>query len=316
MTQTQAHAPTHPHTQGQNEAHDGSQAQKVLVTGATGTVGRQVVAELLDRGHQVRALTRDASRAGLPAGVEVVQGDLTEPDGLAEALEGVTGLHLITFAGPYFAPLETGPRILELARAAGVRRVTVLHGGGPTLLEDAVRAEESLAWTVLMPVEFMANALEWAPGISARDEVREPFVSRLSAMVHEGDIGAVAAVALTEEGHGGSEYVITGPELLTVGDKVAAIAAARGREISLAELTREEAVARWRAEGHPEDVIGFLLEAYGNTPEVGRTVVDTVEKVTGRPARTFSEWAAEHAAGFSSSLQSLAANPDTPRTKP
>ncbi|MGP4048899.1 NmrA family NAD(P)-binding protein [Streptomyces sp. 2A115] len=275
-----------------------TQTQRILVTGATGTVGRQVVAELLARGHAVRALTRNAASAALPDGVEVVQGDLTEPDSLIPALEGVTGLHLITFGGPYFAPLETGPRILALARAAGVRRITVLHGGGPSLLEDAVRGDDGVDWTVLMPVEFMANALEWADGVVASGEVREPFVSRLSAMVHEGDIGAVAAVALTEEGHGGQEYVITGPELLTVGDKVAAIAAARGREIALVELTEEQAVAQWRAAGHPEDVIGFLIEAYGNTPEVGRTVLGTVEKVTGHPARTFAQWAAEHANAF------------------
>ncbi|MFI2240105.1 NmrA family NAD(P)-binding protein [Streptomyces chrestomyceticus] len=275
-----------------------TQTQKILVTGATGTVGRQVVTELLARGHEVRALTRDVSRAAFPAGVEAVQGDLADPGTLVPALEGVTGLHLITFGGAFFAPLETGPRILELAHAAGVRRVTVLHGGGPSPLEDAVRADDGVDWTVLKPVEFMSNALEWAPGIVASDEVREPFVSRLSAMVHEGDIGAVAAVALTEEGHGGREYVLTGPELLTVGDKVAAISAARGRETALVELTEEEAVAQWRAAGQPEDVIAFLIEVYGNTPEAGRTVVGTVEQVTGRPARTFSQWAAEHADAF------------------
>ncbi|MEU2385336.1 NAD(P)H-binding protein [Streptomyces sp. NPDC012461] len=272
--------------------------QKILVTGATGTVGRQVVAELLARGHAVRALTRDPAKAAFPAGVEVVRGDLAAPDTLVPALEGVTGLHLITFDGGGFAPLETGPRIVEQARKAGVRRVTVLHGGGPSPLEDAVRADGSVDWTVLMPVEFMANALEWAEGIVTADEVREPFVSRLSAMVHEGDIGAVAAVALTEEGHARQEYVITGPETLTVADKVAALAAARGRDITLVELSEEEAVARWRAAGQPEEVIGFLLQVYGDTPEVGRTVLDTVEKVTGRPARTFARWAADHAAAF------------------
>ncbi|MGW0701557.1 SDR family oxidoreductase [Streptomyces sp. NPDC002867] len=268
-----------------------------LVTGATGTVGRQVVAELLRRGHSVRALTRDPGKADFPAGVEVVRGDLTDPATLAAALQGVTGLHLITFGGPYFAPLETGPRILELAREAGVRRITVLHGGGPSLLEDAVRAGE-IPWTVLMPVEFMGNALEWADGVRTADEVREPFTDRLSAMVHEADIGAVAAVALTEDGHGGQEYVITGPEVLTLKDKTETLAAARGRAIRLVELTEEEAVGRWRASGLADDVIGFLLEAYGNTPPVGRTVVPTVEKVTGRPARTFTEWAAEHADAF------------------
>ncbi|MFI8005035.1 SDR family oxidoreductase [Streptomyces sp. NPDC086010] len=275
-----------------------TQTRKVLVTGATGTVGRQVVAELLARGHVVRALSRNPDAASLPAGVEVVRGDLTDPDSVAPALDGVTGLHLITFGGPYFTPLETGPRLLQLARAAGVARVTVLHGGGPSLVEDAVRAQDGMAWTVLMPVEFMANALEWAGGIRDSDAVREPFVSRLSAMVHEGDIGAVAAVALTEDGHAGQEYVLTGPQLLTVGDKVAVLAAARGREIALTELTEDQAVARWRAAGLPEQVIGFLIEAYGNTPAVGRTVVDTVEKVTGLPARGFDRWAEEHVAAF------------------
>jgi uncharacterized protein YbjT (DUF2867 family) len=295
MTQTQA---TQVERTAQATQATQPHPQKVLVTGATGTVGRQVVAELLARGHAVRALTRDAAKAGFPAEVEVVQGDLTDPDTLIPALKDVTGLHLITFGGPYFAPLETGPRILDLAREAGVRRVTVLHGGGPTLLEDAVRAENAMAWTILMPVEFMANALEWAPGVVASDEVREPFVTRLSAMVHESDIGAVAAVALTEQGHAGQEYVITGPDLLTVQDKVRTIAEARGRRITLTELTEDQAVAQWRASGHPEEVVAFLLEAYGNTPEVGRTVVDTVEKVTGRPARTFTQWATEHAEAF------------------
>ncbi|MEU0372108.1 NAD(P)H-binding protein [Streptomyces sp. NPDC006283] len=268
-----------------------------LVTGATGTVGRQVVAELLRRGQSVRALTRDPAKADLPEGVDVVRGDLTDAESLAAALEGVTGLHLITFAGPYFAPLATGPQIVELARKAGVRRVTVLHGGGPSPLEDAVRGS-GLAWTVLMPVEFMANALEWGQGIRADGEVREPFVGRLSAMVHEADIGAVAAVALTEDGHGGREYVITGPQVLTVEDKVDTIAAARGRKIRLVELSEEQAVAQWKAAGQSEEVIGFLLDVYGNTPVEGRTVVDTVEKVTGRPARTFTQWAEEHADTF------------------
>ncbi|MEU5977522.1 NAD(P)H-binding protein [Streptomyces sp. NPDC047315] len=272
-----------------------------LVAGATGTVGRQVVAELVRRGHAVRALTRDPARADFPAdfpaGVDVVQGDLTDPDSLVDALKGVTGLHLITFGGEYLVPLDTGPRILELARAAGVRRVTVLNGGGETPLENAVRASD-LTWTVVMPVEFMANALAWADGVRERDEVREPFVDRLSAMVHEGDIGAVAAVALTEDGHGGRTYLLSGPEVLTVRDKVDVLAAARGRAVGLVELSEAEALADWRATGHSDEVVDFLLAVYRDTPEVGRTVNPTVEQVTGRPARTFAEWARDHADAF------------------
>ncbi len=269
----------------------------ILVTGATGTVGRRVVEQLLERGEHVRALTRDPARAEFPDGVDVVAGDLTDPASLGPALEGAVGLHLITFGGEFFAPLGTGEEILALAAKAGVRRVTVLHGGGPTPTESAVRAGE-LAWTVVMPVEFMANALEWAPGIRSEGVVREPFVGRLSAMVHEADIGAVAAVALTEDGHGGREYLVTGPEALTVGDKVTALAAARGADVELVELTEEQALENWRAQGMAEDVMAFLISVYRDTPPEGRTVTDTVEKVTGRPARTFAQWAGEHADHF------------------
>ncbi|WP_329384105.1 NmrA family NAD(P)-binding protein [Streptomyces sp. NBC_01716] len=272
-----------------------------LVTGATGTVGREIVRELLGRGLSVRALTRDPAKADFPDGVEVVRGDLADPASIAPALEGVTGLHLITFDGGAFAELRTGPEIVELAVKAGVRRITVLNGGGDTPLQDAVKAggaTHGIAWTVLMPVEFMANALGWADGIRAGDSVREPFVGRLSAMVHEGDIGAVAAVALSEDGHGGRSYLITGPEALTIQDKADALAGARGRKIEVVELTEAQAVEEWRAAGQPEHVIGFLLEVYGNTPPEGRTPIGTVEEVTGRPARTFAQWAAEHAEVF------------------
>ncbi|WP_137229872.1 NAD(P)H-binding protein [Streptomyces sp. BPSDS2] len=269
----------------------------ILVTGATGTVGRRVVEQLLERGAHVRALTRDPARAELPAGVDVVRGDLTDPASLEPALDGVTGLHLITFGGGLFAPLETGEEILGLARKAGVRRVTVLHGGGATPMESAVRAS-GFDWTVVMPVEFMANALEWAPGIRSEGVVREPFADRLSAMVHESDIGAVVAAALTEDGHGGQEYLVTGPQVLTVRDKTAAIGAARGADVELVELTEEQALESWRGQGMPEDVIAFLIDVYRDTPPEGRTVLDTVEKVTGRPARTFAQWAEEHAEHF------------------
>ncbi|MFD6415054.1 NAD(P)H-binding protein [Streptomyces sp. NPDC060194] len=271
---------------------------KILVTGATGTVGSQVVTELLARGASVRALTRDPAKADLPPEVEVVRGDLTDPATLTGVFDGVSGVHLITFGGEYFAPLTTGPEIVALAERAGVRRVTVLSGGGPTPLQDAVQASTGLDWTVVMPVEFMGNAAEWAPGVRDADQVREPFTDRLSAMVHERDIGAVAAVALTEDGHGGQSFLLTGPEVLTLRDKVDAIAAARGRAVELVELTEAEAVAEWRANGLPEDTVEFLIHVYGDTPVEGRTVSGVVEKITGRPGRTFAQWAREHAEEF------------------
>ncbi|MFD0488015.1 SDR family oxidoreductase [Saccharopolyspora spinosporotrichia] len=134
----------------------------ILVTGATGNVGRHLVRQLLAEGHQVRALTRDPARADLPAGAEVFAGDLTDTASLAPAFDGVRAAHLITFDGADFSPLANGEDIVELAVASGVREVTVLKGdGSKSPLELAVEAG-GLDWTYLAPVEFMCNALEWA----------------------------------------------------------------------------------------------------------------------------------------------------------
>ncbi|WP_101785944.1 NAD(P)H-binding protein [Nonomuraea indica] len=270
----------------------------ILVTGATGTVGRQLVAELVQAGHVVRALTRDPGRAALPEGVEVVAGDMADPDTLVPAFDGVTAAHLINFAGDDYAPLEHGDRIVELAVKAGVQRVTVLGGRADGPLERALAATE-LEWTLLHPVEFMANTLRWwTHSVRYEGVVKEPFGDRLSAMVHEKDIAAVAAVALTETGHGGRTYTLTGPQALTTREKVRILGAALGTEIAFVELSEDEARAQWRAVGMGEETIGFLVEALGNTPEEGYTVVPTVEQVTGRPARSFAAWAAEHADAF------------------
>ncbi len=268
-----------------------------LVTGAGGTIGRQIVEQLLARGEQVRALSRTPERVDFPEGVEAVRGDLTDPESLVSAFEGVEAVHLITFGGEAFAPLETGPQILALAQKAGVRRITVLHGSRPTPLEDAVRSGP-LDWTVIMPMEFMANAREWAEPIRDAGTASEPFIGRLSATVHEADIGAVTAEALRAPGHAGQEYLVTGPESLSVQDKVDAIAAARGSAVRLVELTEEQARKQWQAEGMPADTVDFLVSVYRDTPVEGRTVTDVVQRVTGRPARTFAQWAREHAAEF------------------
>ncbi|MEV0196491.1 NAD(P)H-binding protein [Nonomuraea sp. NPDC050691] len=277
----------------------------ILVTGATGTVGRLVVDELVQAGHQVRALTRNPSHASevLPAGVEVVAGDLADPDSLVQAFDGVTAAHLITFAGDDYAPLSRGDEIVELVVKAGVRRVTVLGGRADGPLEQALAAATEqatgLEWTLLEPVEFMSNTLRWWAGsVKAHGVVREPFGDRLSALVHEADIAAVAAAVLTGEGHGGRTYTLTGPEALTTREKVRVLAEATGVGITFTELTEQEARTEWRSYGMGEETIEFLVQALGNTPEVGYTVVPTVEQVTGRPARSFAQWAAEHAAAF------------------
>lgn len=271
---------------------------KFLISGATGTVGREVVKQLAEAGQSVRALTRNPD-AVFPDGVERIVGDLSRPETIAAALEGVTGLHLINFdgIGAGSSPLETGAEIMALAKQAGVKRVTVLLGGEVGAFEQSVQ-ESGLDWTFLQPVEFMANYLGWAEPILSEGVVRQPFASRRSAMVHEADIAAVAVAALTEDGHGGQIYTITGPEALTPLQVTDTIAQAIGREVAFVEQTEQEARAQWTAEGYPEFMIEFFVEVWGNTPAIGYTVVDTVKRVTGKPARSFAQWATEHAEAF------------------
>ncbi|GAA4397636.1 NAD(P)H-binding protein [Actinomadura verrucosospora] len=271
-----------------------------LVTGATGTVGRFVVEELRAAGRPVRALTRNPARAAFPDGVEVVAGDLADLGSLTGVFDGVEAAHLINFAGDDYTPLPDGAGLVKLAAEAGVRRVTVLGGRANGSLEQALAAT-GIEWTLLEPVEFMSNTLRWwAETIKAEGIIKEPFGDRLSALVHERDIAAVAATVLVEGGHGGEALPITGPEAITLREKVAILSAAIGTDVGFVELTVDQARAKWRGDGMGEETIEFLVTALGSTPEAGYTVVPTVKEITGRDARSFAQWSAENAAAFRS----------------
>lgn len=272
----------------------------VLVTGATGTVGRPLVEQLLAAGHRVRALTRNPATANLPTAAEVVAGDLTDTTSLSSVFSGVDAAHLITVNGAGHSDLITGPEIVGLAASAGVQRVTVLAGGvAPSPLETAVRAG-GVEWTRLSPVEFMSNAREWTASVRDEGVVREAFADVRSAMVHEADIAAVAAVALTSDGHAGQDYWLTGPQALTPPEKVRTISDVLGRDVRFVELTRDEIVADWRRSGYSDEDVEFFLAMRTDPPEAGHTVLRTVEQVTGTPARTFAQWVQENAAAFRS----------------
>ncbi|SDE56621.1 NAD(P)H-binding protein [Glycomyces harbinensis] len=272
---------------------------RILITGATGTVGRNVVEQLksFDPAVELRALSRNPD-AALPEGVELAVGDLSAPDTLAEAFKDVDAVHFINFAGEQNGAIPDPAAIVALAEQAGVRRCTVLGGIANGPLERHLEAS-AIETTYLHPVEFMSNVLMWwAAPIKADGAIREPFGDRLSAMVHPADIGAVAAKVLLDGGYDEQFLLITGPEVVTIREKVRILSEAIGREIEFTELTVEEAHAKWRGEGMNDGVIAFLTEALGNTPEEGKTVVDTVERITGRRARGFAEWAVEHAEAF------------------
>ncbi|KZB79770.1 NAD(P)H-binding protein [Amycolatopsis regifaucium] len=264
----------------------------VLVTGATGNTGRRVVAELHRRGERVRALTRNPAGARLPAGVEVVEGTHTAPETLTEALEGVTRLHITATAGL----ADVGTELVNRAVDAGVRRMTMVWGGyvGPT---EQAMAESGVEWTRLEPQEFMSNTLTWIDAIRSDGVVREPY-DFPSALVHEADIAAVAVTALLEDGHSGQAYDLTGPEVLTPRQRVAVLAKTLGRDITFAELPHEAAIDRLMATGVSREDAEYVIGWYADPPAEASTVVGTVEKVTGRPARTFAQWVTEHADRF------------------
>jgi len=265
-----------------------------LVTGATGNTGWHVVAELVRRGEHVRALTRNpAAAAGrFPADVELVAGTHTAPERLDAAFDGVRRLHITVTAGL----AEVGPELVRRAVGAGVQRITLVWGGWVGPVEQAV-ADSGVEWTRLEPQEFMSNTLTWTESVRTDGIVREPY-DFPSALVHEADIGAVAAVALLDDGHAGHAYNLTGPESLTPRERIAILSRAIGRDIAFVPITHEQAVERLMATGVSRADADYVIGWYAAPSEASTTVVDTVEQVTGRPARTFAQWVAEHAERF------------------
>ncbi|WP_184717517.1 NmrA family NAD(P)-binding protein [Streptosporangium saharense] len=262
-----------------------------LVTGATGNTGRHVVAELVRRGERVRALTRNPA-ARFPAGVEPVTGTHNAPETLDTALHGVDRLHITVTPGL----AEVGPELVRRAVAAGVRRLTVLWGGWVGPVEQAV-ADSGVEWTRLEAQEFMSNTLTWADSIRAEGVVREPY-DLPSALVHEADIGAVAAVALLDDGHAGQAYNLTGPESLTPSERLAILSRALGRDLTFERITHEQAIDRLTATGVSQADAEYVVGWYAESNDSSRTVDDTVPRIIGRPARTFTQWTTEHANRF------------------
>lgn len=265
-----------------------------LVTGATGNTGRHVVAELLRRDEKVRALTRDpaAAAAWFPSEVELVPGTHTAPETLGAALDGVDRLHITVTAGL----ADVGPELVRRAVEAGVQRLTVVWGGWVGPVEQAV-AESGVEWTRLEPQEFMSNTLTWVESIRSEGVVREPF-DFPSALVHEADIGAVAAAALLDDGHAGRAYNLTGPESLTPSQRIDHLSRALGRELTLVPITHQQAVDRLVATGVSQADAEYVIGWYADPSEDAMTVVDTVAQVLGRPARTFDQWVTEHVGSF------------------
>ncbi len=282
----------------------------IVVTGATGPVGRAVVAGLLHAGRPVRAVSRRPGRADMPPRAEVVAGDLAEPATLESAFAGAAQLVLIAWP-------DTVDGVIGRARGAGVEHIVVVSSAAVTAgydtsynlpVEQAVTAS-GLDWTLVRPGEFATNAsLLWGPSIRSHRRVVEPFPEQSGSPIHEADVADVVVADLLDSRRRGRIDTLVGPDTLTKREQVAAIAAAIGESVELAEVTAEEARTFYRAQGgFAADNADFLFgfENYdgvaGAADEPRDGLADpylTLAEVTGSPARSFAQWASEHASDF------------------
>jgi uncharacterized protein YbjT (DUF2867 family) len=274
----------------------------IVVVGGTGRVGRQVVAQLGEQGLPVRVVSRGIAAAG---NLAVVRADLADPVSLEPHLQDAEAMFL---PWPFTSAEVTAglaPKVAEIA-ARHVSRIVYLSAQPAAdrpdsfwaLVERAIE-DSGAGWTFLRPTGFAANTLMWADQIRSGDVVRWPFGAAGRALIDERDIAAVAVRALTEDGHAGARYLLSGPAVLTQAEQVAVIGRAIGRELRWEELPREAArqvlTAAWGDAAFAESALD-TWERFVDHPE---TVTSAVPDLTGTPARSFADWAADNAAAFS-----------------
>ncbi|NUT43419.1 MAG: NAD(P)H-binding protein [Thermoactinospora sp.] len=262
----------------------------ILVTGATGNVGRHAVELLAAAGVPVRALTRRP--AEFPAGVEVVHGDLTDPASLDDALRGVDSVLLIW---PGFAASTAAEVISAVKRHA--RRVVYLSANLPpdstmfhTDVERLVR-ESGLAWTFLRPGGFATNTLSWIDDVRNSGVVRWVYGDAARSLIHEADIAAVAAHVLTSAGHDGQAYVLSGPEAVSQAEQVRLIGEALGVPARWEEVEPDVVIGELASHWGDPELVRQAVAAWGSFVHEPEQVTDTVERLTGRPARSYAQWA-------------------------
>ncbi|MFE1773140.1 SDR family oxidoreductase [Streptomyces sp. NPDC059008] len=279
----------------------------IVVTGATGNVGRPLVAALAAAGEEVTATSRRIAAQDVPEGVRHRRADLTDAESLREVFDGADAVFLQN-GGPSAHLLST-PDILDAAKAGGVERVVLLssqgvatrpesasHAGTAGAIEAAVR-DSGLRWTILRPGGFHSNAYAWAESVRDRRTVAAPFGDTGLPTVDPTDIAEVAAAALREDRHLGRTYELTGPALTTPRQRAAALGAALGEPVHFLEQTRAEAredMLRFM----PEPVVETTLAILGEPTPAEQHISPDAERVLGRPPRTFADWARRHVAAF------------------
>ncbi|MEU8825127.1 NAD(P)H-binding protein [Streptomyces sp. NPDC048636] len=279
----------------------------IVVTGATGNVGRPLVRALAAAGERVTAVSRGVTAEDVPEGVAHRQADLADPESLWPVFEGADALFLHDGgAGAH----QLNPRdVLEAAKAGGVGRIVLLssqgvvtrpqslsHGDAAGSLEDAVR-QSGRGWTLLRPSGFTSNAFAWAESVRVQRTVAAPFGDIGLPVVDPADIAEVAATALHRDGHTGQTYELTGPALTTPRQRAEAIGVALGEPVRFLEQSRDEARAQM-LRFMPEPVVDTTLAILGEPTAAEQRISPDVERVLGRAPRTFDGWVRRHLSAF------------------
>jgi uncharacterized protein YbjT (DUF2867 family) len=280
----------------------------ILVAGATGNVGRHLVAGLEDTGINVRAMTRDPARATaagqVPDGVAAVAGDLADPASLREAAAGADAAFLLwpflTAEGADAAVRALAGRVGHIVylSAISVRDDAPPHENGVWGQVEQAIVRSGAAWTFLRAGGFAVNTLGWADDIRSRGVVRWVHGGAARSLIHERDIADVAARALTEDGHAGAKYVLTGPEAVTQADQARIIGEVTGQPVTWQEAPAEEIAELLAGFAGDRAFADHAIAYWASLVDHPEPVTGDVEKVTGKPARSFRDWVRDHASEF------------------
>jgi uncharacterized protein YbjT (DUF2867 family) len=283
----------------------------LLVTGATGNVGKAVLAELANLSVPVRAFVRDPARLTVSApNIEVFRGDFSDDESLQRAFAGIDAAFLATAFSPRMA--EVHLRCVKAAKVAGVSRIVQLSGVGANTEYCCARAlrwlgrvestteSAGISVTHLRPTFFMQNLLRFASSVAQQGVIAGPFRAGKWTFVDARDVGAVAAKALIETSHAGRTYTVTGSETFTYYEVAEQFSTILGKPVKYADITANEARGRLQASGIPPVMIEATLEMWDACASKLINVAPTqvVKDVTGREPRSLPDFIRENQAAF------------------
>ena len=282
----------------------------ILVTGATGRTGSEVVKELIAKGEQVRALVRDPERAEAirGPGVELVVGDVEKPETWDAALNGVDKAFLLSPEGPQMAELHG--KFAEAANNAGVRhlvRMSILVANPDSPLAigkwhgeaDQNVANSGIPYTIIRPAYFMQNIIGSARMIAMEGAFPGAMGDGKVGVIDTRDIGNVAATILTSDGHEGKTYPLTGPESLSLGELAGKLSAVLGKEVKYVNVSQADAKSGMMAMGMPDWMAdGWAAMATMISTGAANMVTPMVKEVTGQEPRSFDQFARDYAGAF------------------